>query len=436
MHVRSPVEHQREAASRALVVVGGHGSVLGGRGTDGGEQPVLTVEQAHVGRAAILAQPGHDVGVAAHKQVERVALGHLPAVVAVVEAARAHELEGLVVFVVEVAVGQVEDISARGALPFALGGHGVEGHVGRHGVGQGILAVARPPGSLEPAAEHTALGHRGVGTAVGETTDGGILLHALRAQHGGAVGVVVSECVLGHGRVAHVHFSVDVELEEVGVLRAVQIGKAQPAVGAVHLDGHLRARGLGGNGLAQRHPVGVAVALGLQLPAAVAARGPVDEVHLGDAGQRRGCHVRVFALAAHEVSARPIGKLSGVLVGGTHLCVVEREAERLVAVARGLRHGRLRGRGLGVGPVGEGGGVDGHFVHVVGGVGLRGVLFGHAFHQPPGVVVHAAGLLAAGEVFVHGGLRVGVAASHDVFDEGVGIDFKVGIVALGVERGG
>ena len=64
-------------------------------------------------------------------------------------------------------------------------------------------------------------------------------------------------------------------------------------------------------------------------------------MHLGNAGQRRGDDVRIVTLAAHEVAAFPVGEFGGVLIGGAHLCVEEREVECFVAVLGLPGHLRL-----------------------------------------------------------------------------------------------
>ena len=102
-----------------------------------------------------------------------------------------------------------------------------------------------------------------------------------------------------------------------------------------------------------------------------------------------------------------------------------------MTVFRGLRHGALCRAGLGIGPVGEGCGVDCLFGFLV--RGCRGVRWFYPFHDSPGVIVEAIGLLARWIVLIDAGDGILVLCFHDALNQRVGVDFEIGIISFCIE---
>ena len=114
----------------------------------------------------------------------------------VVELCRSFAVESLVIFVVEIAVGEVEDISFRSALHLFFGGKGMESEVGSDLIFDAELAIPGARGSCKPTAKKAARRHCRSRSGIGKGRNGGVFLHFLRADKA-TVGIIIGEGEVG-----------------------------------------------------------------------------------------------------------------------------------------------------------------------------------------------------------------------------------------------
>ena len=250
--------------------------------------------------------------------MERVAFGKLPAVAAIVELAGADVVEGFVIFVVEILVGEIEDVALGSAFGLNLGSDAIEREVGGDDVVGGVLAVAGAVGCLKPAAEGIAFGYGSVGSAVLEGADGGVFLHLLCTDDGLTVSVVISQRIVGLvdecGHIGH------------GIVVGYN-GNGSHAAGLSARVGHFTHRSVLGHEVGKRVGCGYhRLLLGYLNGAGEGAVGILCEdvgcvigLAVGCEGAERRCQAQVYV--AIDVELEEVRVLLGIEVGEAQLAV-------------------------------------------------------------------------------------------------------------------
>ena len=186
VHLATTLHLQRQRARLALVVEDSRTAVAI-RLALNGSQRLAVLLHSDAGGRAILAERHSDSGLRANEQVDGVAVLEGPSVLCIVPVeAVASRIECLVILGIEELVGEVEGVLLVGAGLLNLGLDGIELGVAGNDVGGGeLLAQDR---RLEPTTSLVAfLRGSHFSNVAGELANGGILLHGLRLQHGGAV---------------------------------------------------------------------------------------------------------------------------------------------------------------------------------------------------------------------------------------------------------
>ena len=182
VHLATTLHLQRQRTSFTFVAIDSRTTIAV---SNAGESRQLSLALLHNNTRAgtILTQCHSDGCLRTYKQVNGIAILESPSMLCVVPVeALASGIEGLMVFSIEILVGQVEEILLVSASRLHLGLYSVQLRVGGNDVSRCKLLAQHV--LLEPATSLVAvLRGRSLVDVVGKRTDGGVFLYLLRSQY-------------------------------------------------------------------------------------------------------------------------------------------------------------------------------------------------------------------------------------------------------------